>query len=184
MSAGAPERAARWRELGDEPRALLAGRLVGLYGGASDGQAFDSLGLDKQRALLIFVRRLAPMRLWRGVARVTNVWGEGGVGMDFEGRPGLAPALSLRRDFTTLLASHGPRWRGFRERHAHRAALHFLYAGDPRRRRWSVHFDLDNPLASPSRALRHLLREVWRSETPDWRAVETALATRADGPIL
>lgn len=175
----APEPPARWRELDEYTRSLLAGRLVGLYGGATDEQAFDALGLDKQRALLIFARRLAPAKLWRGVARVTNVWGAGGVGMDFEGRPSLASALGRRRDFTALLASHGRRWRGFRERHASRAALHFLYEGDSRRRRWSVHFDLDNPLASPSQALRHLLREVRRGETPDWRAVETALAARA-----
>ncbi|HYP52916.1 MAG TPA: hypothetical protein VEQ42_05215 [Pyrinomonadaceae bacterium] len=182
------ERPARWRELDGELRALLAGRLAGLYGALSDEQAFDALGLDKQRALLIFARRLAPLKLWRGVARVTNVWGTGGVGMDFDGRPLLASALSLRRDFTTLWASHGRRWRGFRERRVRRAALHFLREGDSRRR-WSVHFDLDNPLASVGQALSHLVREVWRGETPDWQVIEGALAgpggpARADAAQL
>ena len=165
-----------WRELSEETRAALAGRLAGLYGAPDDQTAFDALTPDKRRALLLFVRRLTELKIWRGVVRVRNVYGTGGVGMEFAARPRLARALGLRKDFSRRLAAHAGSAGGFRERGARRAALHFLCGGEtPRGRRWSVHFDLDNPLASPLHALRHLYREVWRGANPDWRAIEEAL---------
>ena len=175
MAAGraGPE---NWRELPAETRAALAGRLAGLYGARTDEAAFDALSLDKRRALLLFVRRLTELKIWRGVVRVRNVYGTGGVGMEFAARSRLERALGLRGDFTRRFAARAGGSGGFRERGARRAALHFLYeGGDARGRRWSVHFDLDNPLASPLHALRHLYREVWRGATPDWRAIEDAL---------
>ncbi|HEV2765315.1 MAG TPA: hypothetical protein VGV38_20195 [Pyrinomonadaceae bacterium] len=168
---------ARWRELTAATRASLEGRLAGLYGAPTDEAAFDALGLDKRRALLLFARRLSELKIWRAVVRVRNVYGVGGVGMEFAARQRLAGALSLREDFTARFAAHRGSAGGFRERGVRRAALHFLFADDdgPEGRRWSVHFDLDNPLASPLSALRHLYREVWRGATPDWRAIEQAL---------
>ena len=175
MAAEATD-AQHWRELPGETLAALAGKLAALYGAPTDEAAFDALAADKRRALLLFVRRLAELRIWRAVLRVENVYGTGGVGMEFAARPRLARALGLRKDFSRRLAAHAGSAGGFRERGARRAALHFLCGGEtPRGRRWSVHFDLDNPLASPLHALRHLYREVWRGANPDWRAIEEAL---------
>ncbi|MGH9900849.1 MAG: hypothetical protein ACRD68_03315 [Pyrinomonadaceae bacterium] len=172
---GEPDvRPARWADLTGDVRAALGKRLDGLYGCDGDEEAFDALAVDKQQALLLFVSRLSCLKLWRAVLRVENVYGTGGVGMNFTARPSLMRALRLRRDFTGLFASHRDSRGGFRERRRASAALHFLYSDGEGGRRWSVHFDLHNPLASPSGAWRHLFYEEFSGVTPDWRAVRAA----------
>jgi hypothetical protein len=157
-------------------RAALEGKLEGLYGHDGDERAFDALAFDKQQSLLIFARRLGVLNLWQPVARIENVYGEGGVGMNFSADDRLAARLLARDDFTRLWAAHRQSGaNGFRERRRTRAALHFLYKGEGRERVWSVHFDLYNPLASPVNAWRHLFREHLRGATPDWRAIAAAL---------
>jgi hypothetical protein len=163
-----------WDELPDELRAALAGRLVGLYGEPDDALAFDALAEDKQRALLIFVRRLADLKLWAYVLRVTNVYGVGGVGLAFAADAELNERLARSRGFTSRFAAHRDAAEGFFELGRRRATLHFLRA-----RRdssdWTVHFDLYSPLADPLSALRHLWRERLRGRTPRWEEITASL---------
>jgi hypothetical protein len=172
-----------WQELPADVRAALEGRLEGLYnatsdvgeaGEAGDASVFDALPVDKQQALLIFVRRLSRLRLWRAVVRVTNVYGEGGVGLEFIAAPGLKSRLRRDRRFTARFAAHRDTAEGFYEFRRPTAALHFLRA---RRggREWAVHFDLYAPLASPLSALRHLWHEKLRAETPRWEEIAASL---------
>jgi hypothetical protein len=163
-----------WRELREETRHALAGKLVGLYGLERDEYAFDALPEDKQQALLMLARRLGELDLWEPVRRIENVYGEGGVGMSFQAWPVLVSTLRRRDDFTTLFASHSDNTGGFLERGRTRASLHFLYV-DGVVRKWAVHFDLYNPWSSPLNAWRHFLHEKIRGETPDWKAISDAL---------
>lgn len=165
----------RWRELEEPLRADLEGRLKGLYGSVNDESAFDSLVVDKQRALLILLRRFRELNLWRAVRRVENVYGEGGVGMNFAAWPILKSTLESRGDFTRRFANHSDTTGGFLERSRTRGALHVLYIDDAEARRWAAHFDLYNPWASPLNAWRHLLHEKLKGETPDWRTIKRAL---------
>jgi hypothetical protein len=178
--AGDAQLPKRWRELSEDLRAALAGKLDGLYGATGDEQAFDALEVNKQQALLLFVGRLGNLHLWREVERVENVYGRGGVGMNFAASALLEPSLRSRTDFTSRWASHQDATGGFRERRRRSAALHFLYAGEGRARRWSVHFDLYNPLASPLGAWQHLLQETLRGVTPDWQMIRAELHTAGD----
>ena len=73
-----------WNTLPAETRQLLAGKLTGLWGATTDDAAFDSWPLDKKQALLLLFDRLYAKGLWNLVKRVTNVYGEGGVGIGFE----------------------------------------------------------------------------------------------------
>lgn len=164
----------RWRELTLERRAALERKLEGLYGYERDEDAFDSLSVDKQQALLLLARRWRDLKLWDAVRRVTNVYGEGGVGMNFTAWPLLESTLRRRGDFTRWFAAHGDTAGGFLERGRQRASLHILYVEDAGRR-WAAHFDLYNPWASPINAWRHLLHEKLRQETPDWRVIRAAL---------
>jgi hypothetical protein len=163
-----------WEELTDELRAALAGRLVGLYGEPDDARAFDALAEEKQRALLIFVRRLTYLKLWAHVLRVTNVYGVGGVGLAFVADAELKERLARGRGFTSRFAAHRDAAEGFFELGRRRATLHFLHA-----RRgasdWTVHFDLYSPLADPLSALRHLWRERLRGRTPSWEEITASL---------
>lgn len=173
----ATTRTLAWTELSSDLRAALAGRLEGLYhapADAGDAHVFDALSIDKQQALLIFVRRLGRLRLWRAVVRVTNVYGEGGVGLEFVAAPDLRSRLRRSGRFTTRFAKHRDTAEGFYELRRSIAALHFLRA---RRggREWSVHFDLYAPLGNPVSALRHLWREKVRAETPRWEEIAAAL---------
>ncbi|HKS27949.1 MAG TPA: hypothetical protein VJS44_09025 [Pyrinomonadaceae bacterium] len=170
-----------WRKLSDELREELQGKLQGLYGGASSEAAFDNLTIDKQQALVLFARRLDELALWPLVRRVENVYGEGGVGMNFTAWPALASELQRRKDFTARFASHRDNDGGFIELGRGAASLHFLYQGTGAQRRWGVHFDLYNPWASPASAWRHLLREKIGSERPDWRVVRTVF--RREGKL-
>ena len=167
--------ALRWRELPAVKRAELEGRLEGLYGAASDEDAFNSLAVDKQQALLILLERFRELDLWRTVKRVENVYGEGGVGMNFAAWPFIKSTLERRSDFTSRFANHKDTTGGFLERGRTRGALHVLYIDDKEARRWAAHFDLYNPWASPLNAWRHLLHEKLKGETPDWRTIKRAL---------
>jgi hypothetical protein len=173
------EAPANWAALPAGLRAQLSGRLAGLYGHASDESAFDSLAEDKREALLIFVRRFSRFGLWRWVGRVTNVYGEGGVGIEFVAREEFFAALGSHPRFTPRFAGHGPATAGgFYEKRRARAALHLL-----RMRAapglWAAHFDGHGPLAGPFSLLRHLWHEVVRGRTPGWRATRAALGYAA-----
>jgi hypothetical protein len=172
----------RWLKLSHDVRdLLLARKLKGLYGAERDEDAFDNLDIDKQQALLLLAHRLNDLGLWDSVRRVENVYGMGGVGMNFRAWPGLLSGLQTRKDFTTLFAAHRDTAEGFIERARARVSLHFL-CQDKEERRWAVHFDLYNPWSSPANALRHLLYEKIRGTTPDWRAVRAAF--RQEGKLF
>jgi hypothetical protein len=156
-------------------RAALEGKLAGLYGGMKGDTVFDLLAADKQQALLILARRFLALNLWDAVRRIENLYGEGGVGMNFLAWPYLKSMLERRKDFTMLFAGHRNTTRGFIERGKRCASLHLLYSDDARRKVWEAHFDLYNPWASPANAWRHLLYEKMRRETPDWRIIARAL---------
>lgn len=166
--------ALRWRELPVRMQESLNRRLEGLYGATRDEEAFNALAVDKQWALLILARRFLELKLWEAVRRVENVYGEGGVGMNFDAWPVLDSTLKRRKDFTSRFANHGDTTGGFIERGVGRASLHILYV-DNGKRRWAAHFDLYNPWASPANAWRHLLNEKFRGYTPDWRAIGASI---------
>src|SRR5947209_7029772 len=166
---GKDERAGllRWNELAAVTRHAFCGKLGELYGhGQDDEGVFDSLYVDKQRALLIFMRRFRELNLWDEVIEVLNVYGAGGVGMSFTASPRMFEILRGRRDFTRLLARHRGHTAGFIERNRPRGSLHFLYA-EGKTPAWSAHFDLHSPL-SPRHAFHHLWREKLRKRGPDW----------------
>lgn len=159
-----------WAELSEDTRELLRGKLVGLWGAASDAAAFDSWPIDKKQGILLLCKRMHSKGLWRFVKQVTNVYGEGGVGLRFIAWPMIESTLSKRRDFTRLFANHHDTTGGFYEKQRPRAILHFLYQdGDPRQ--WYVHFDLYSPVHSPASAFRHLYYESMRNLRPDWRMI-------------
>jgi hypothetical protein len=164
----------RWQELSPRTREALERRLEGLYGAENDERAFDALAVDKQQALLIIARRFFELDLWPVVRRVENVYGEGGVGMNFAAWPVLKSTLERRRDFTQRFARHRDTNGGFLETGVGRASLHVLYV-DGETRKWAAHFDLYNPWASPLNAWRHLLHEKLRGYTPGWRAIGSSL---------
>lgn len=175
MTGGALATGLRWRELSDEVRDALGPGIKGLYDAASTEAAFDNLTVDKQQALLLLLGRLRELSLWQSVRRVENVYGEGGVGMNFTAWPDLLSELKRRKDFTSRFASHRDCAGGFIEKGRARGALHFLYQVEGGRTSWAVHFDLYNPWSSPLNAWRHLLYEKVRGVTPDWRVVRAAL---------
>jgi hypothetical protein len=170
----ADARAATWDSLPRHLRSALEGRLAGLYGAPDDARAFDALAEDKRGALLIFVRRLGELKLWDAVVRVTNVYGEGGVGLAFVAGEDLSRRLRESPRFTSRFAAHGDTAEGFFERGRRRATLHLLRA-----RRgaddWAAHFDLHSPVADPLSALRHLWRERLLKRTPGWEEIAAAL---------
>jgi hypothetical protein len=165
----------RWRELSADTRLALDGRLKGLYERTTDESAFDALALDKQQALLILLRRFRELNLWETVRRIENVYGLGGVGMNFAVWPFIKSTLERRADFTSWFARHSNTDGGWIERSRGRASLHVLYVEEGKERRWAAHFDLYNPWASPMNAWRHLLNEKLRHYTPDWRAIGSSL---------
>lgn len=169
------ERPLRWGKLPETVRAALERKLEGLYGGSGDEAVFDALAVDKQQALLILVRRFLNLKLWDAVRRIENVYGEGGVGMNFIAWPYLESTLRRRENFTTWFAKHHNTTKGFIERGTGRASLHILYSDDRATRGWEAHFDLYNPWSSPLNAWRHLLHEKMRRETPDWRIIAISL---------
>jgi len=167
-----------WAELSGETRELLTGKLAGLWGATSDAAAFDSWALDKQQALLLLLKRMQAKKLWHLVKRITNVYGEGGVGLQFEAWPMIESTLSHRDDFTRLLANHKDTSGGFYEKKRGEAVLHFLFQeGAPRR--WYVHFDLYSPVHSPASALKHFRYEFLGKLKPDWRMIAKSLRSSA-----
>jgi hypothetical protein len=169
-----------WDVLPERVRELLGRKLEGLYGGALDETVFNQLPVDKQQALLIFVRRFLELELWDAVRRIENLYGEGGVGMHFSAWPYLASTLERRASFSTWFARHRNSSRGFIERGTRRASLHILYADSRGKRGWEAHFDLYNPWASPVNAWRHLAHEKIRRDTPDWRIIRASLGYASD----
>ena len=165
-----------WSELPAATRELLRGKLAGLWGAPTDADAFDSWPLDKKQALLLLLDRMQSKQLWHLVKRVTNVYGEGGVGLQFEAWPMIESTLSRRDDFTRRFANHKDTSGGFYEKRRPAAVLHFLYQeGEPRT--WYVHFDLHSPVHSPGSAWKHLRHEFLGKLTPDWRMIAKFLDT-------
>jgi hypothetical protein len=159
-----------WATLSVATRELLRGRLAGLWEAPTDEAAFDSWPLDKKQGMLLLLERMQAKGLWELVKRVTNVYGEGGVGLEFEAWPKIESTLSRRKDFTRRFANHNDTTGGFYEKDRGVAVLHFLFQeGEPRR--WYVHFDLYSPVHSPGSAFRHLRHEMLGGIKPDWRLI-------------
>lgn len=164
----------QWENLSKEIRVGLERKLEGLYGAERDSEAFDFLVLDKQQALLMLLRRLSDLDLWSAVARIDNVYGEGGVGMSFKSWPFLLSTLRRHRAFTSLFAKHHNNSGGFMEIKRPRGSLHFCYVdGDVRE--WAVHFDIYNPWASPLNAWRHLVHEKICGKAANWRTIADSM---------
>jgi len=164
----------KWTDLKPSTRELLKDKLSGLWCADSDASAFESWSIDKQQALLLLLLRLEDKSLWRLVKKVTNVYGEGGVGLQFLAWPMIESTLNRRRDFTRRFANHKDTSGGFYEKQRSAAVLHFLFQeGDPRT--WYVHFDLYSPVHSPKSALLHLRHEFLGKIKPDWQLIARAL---------
>ena len=160
----------KWDDLPAAKRELLQGKLAGLWGQATDAAAFESWPIDKQQALILLLDRMQTKGLWHLVKRITNVYGEGGVGLQFEAWPMIESTLRRRRDFTRLMANHNDTAGGFYERERGVAILHFLFQeGDPRT--WYVHFDLYSPVHSAGSAFRHFRHEFVGKVKPDWQMI-------------
>ena len=163
-----------WTDLSRETKELLKGKLAGLWGAENDQSAFDSWAIDKKYALLLLLKRMRVKELWYLVRRVTNVYGEGGVGLQFEAWPMIEWTLLRRSDFTRRFANHKDTSGGFYEKGRAEAVLHFLFKeGQPRT--WYVHFDLHSPVHSPGSAWKHLRYEFLSKTKPDWRTIAKSL---------
>jgi hypothetical protein len=163
-----------WATLPYARRELLTGKLVGLWGAATDEVAFDSWTLDKKQGMLLLVNRMQCKGLWHLVKKVTNVYGEGGVGLQFEAWPMIESTLKRRNDFTRLFANHKDTTGGFYEKRRGDAILHFLFQeGQPRT--WYVHFDLYSPVHSPGSIWKHFRHEFVGKVKPDWRVISKCL---------
>lgn len=174
VNSGDVEPALTWATLPAETRELLARKLAGMWGAPTDEAAFDSWTIDKRHALLLLLGRMHAKGLWNLVKRVINVYGEGGVGLEFEAWPMIESTLSRRSDFTRRFANHKDTTGGFYERNRGEAVLHFLFQeGEPRR--WYVHFDLYSPVHSVRSAFQHLRHEFVGKLKPDWRDIATHL---------
>ena len=164
----------RWSDLSDDYREGLTGKLAGMWGHPSDEEAFNALLIHAQQALLLILARMQAKGLWQLVQQISNVWGEGGVGCEFTAWPLIHSTLSGRSDFTRLFANHSNTDGGFVEKDRTMSVMHFLYVdGTPRK--WSLHFDLYNPLHSPAGAWRHLRHEVIGKVKPDWQNIQAGL---------
>jgi hypothetical protein len=166
----------RWSDLSRDLQEALSGKLSGLWGATADEEAFDALAVDKQQALLLVLSRLRAKDLWQVIRKITNLYGEGGVGIEFTPWPVIESTLRGRKDFTRLLANHKDTSGGFYEKGRAEASLHFLYVEETPRT-WYVHFDLYSPVYSPSSAFKHLRHEFVGKTRPDWRLIHERLKT-------
>ena len=165
----------RWQNLNVETRTSLNGKLDGLFGWERTAEVFDSLAVNRQQALLLLLRRFQGLRLWQAVRVITNVYGEGGVGIDFIAWPIVRSTLSRRREFTRLLAGHRNNEGGFRERKKNPGpALHIVMVKRAENL-WAAHFDLYDPLASLLDLWRHIYVEGWQGQLPSWRQIGTPI---------
>jgi hypothetical protein len=163
-----------WADLSRETKEFLKGRLAGLWGAETDAAAFDSWPHDKKCALLLLFHRIHAKGLWNLVKRIDNVYGEGGVGLQFEAWPMIEFTLSRRKDFTRRFANHKDTSGGFYEKGRAEAVLHFLFQkGKPSI--WYVHFDLYSPVHSAGSAWNHLRYEFLSKTKPDWRRIANSL---------
>jgi hypothetical protein len=164
-----------WKNLTEDLREALTGKLSGLWGAASDEEAFNACPVDKQQTLLIMANRLQAKNLWHVIRKIENVYGEGGVGLGFSAWPVVESTPSARKDFTRFLANHKDTTGGFYEKGRADAVLHFLFVeGKPRK--WYVHFDLYSPVHSPLSAFKHFRYEFIGKLTPDWRMIQQCLS--------
>lgn len=164
----------RWQDLSGEHREALTGKLAGMWKKPDDREAFEALSVAGQQALLLILSRLSAKDLWQLVTKISNVWGEGGVGFEFTAWPMIKSTLSRRKDFTRLFANHRNADGGFSEKGQAKSVMHFLYVdGIPRQ--WFFHFDLYNPRHSPVGAWRHFRHEVFSKAKPDWRMIQQGL---------
>jgi hypothetical protein len=171
-----------WKDIPAATRVDLTGRLSGLWGAISDEAAFNSFAVDKQQALLLMLNRLREKRLWQVIRKVENIYGEGGVGMQFSAWPFILSTLNARKDFTRFFANHKDTTRGFYEKGRSDAVLHFLYVqGQPQK--WYVHFDLYSPVYSLISLLKHVRYEFIGKLTPDWRMIQELLKAQSGSPI-
>ena len=174
VKVGTPANSLTWADLSYATKELLDRKLIGLWGAATDEAAFNSWTEDKKNGMLLLLHRMHSKGLWHLVKRVTNVYGEGGVGLQFLAWPMIESTLSRRRDFTRRFANHKDTTGGFYEKQRDVAILHFLYQeGDPRT--WYVHFDLYSPVHSPRSAFKHLVYEGFGKVKPDWRTIAKSL---------
>ena len=163
-----------WADLSRETRERLKGKLAGLWGAETDEAAFNSWTPDKKYALLLLLNRVRAKDLWHLVKRIDNVYGEGGVGLQFDAWPMIESTLSKRKDFTRRFANHKDTSGGFYEKGRAEAVLHFLFQeGQPRK--WYVHFDLYSPVHSAGSAWNHLRHEFLSKTKPDWRMIAKSL---------
>jgi hypothetical protein len=170
LSAPVP---ATWAELPESIRCSLQGKLAGLYGYGEDEAAFAAAAQDKREALVLLMRRLVGLDLWKHVGKIVNVYGQGGVGMYFSATPYFYSALRRRSDFSQKFARHGDNSGGFLEKNRRRASLHFLYIdNDSGARDWHVHLDFYGPRGSFFSTTQHLYHERWRKFTPDWQIMK------------
>ena len=170
LSAAAP---ATWAELPESMRRLLRGKVAGLYGFEEDETAFAALPQDKREALALLMRRLVGLDLWQNVAKIVNVYGQGGVGMYFSSDFDLESGLSRRQDFTRKFARHRDNSGGFIEKDRRRASLHFLYIDNAgAAREWHVHLDFYGPMGSFLSTAQHLYCERWQKFRPDWQIMK------------
>jgi hypothetical protein len=166
-----------WSDLAENLRQALENKLAGLWDAPGDQDAFDALSIDKQQALILIQRRLHDKGLWQFIRKVTNVYGEGGVGIEFIPAPELETTLARRKDFTRRFAKHRDTTGGFYEKGRSDAALHFLYEHQSPPK-WYVHFDLYSPVHSPGSAFKHFRLEYFRKIKPDWRVIRQRLSDR------
>ena len=134
-----------WPHLHEDTRVALSGKLNGLFGWSRTDEVFDSLAVNRQQALLLLLRRFQELQIWEAVRQITNVYGEGGVGIEFIAWPFLRVTLERRRGFTSLLAGHRNNEGGFRERKKSAGPALHLVMMEQAVNDWAAHFDLYDP---------------------------------------
>lgn len=172
---------ATWAELPELIRSHLEGKLAGLYGYDEDETAFAAVPQDKREALVLLMRRLIGLDLWKSVGKIVNVYGRGGVGMYFSATSDLESELTNRSDFTRKFARHRDNSGGFLEKDQRRASLHFLYIDNSGGSRdWHVHLDLYGPFGSSVSTAQHLYYERWQRFRPDWQIMKRYVTEEID----